>query len=367
MRSSRPGGVVVSSDTNPEELAFVAAARTVAIPSVFIAHGYPTPIAPPLDFSLSILEGGAALDARQRKGPIKGEVFLVGLGGESAPLDLTRFEKPDSVIGVFAPKVVVWETLAEVIRDCRQRLGAKRVLIRWHPSMLEPPQLQRVLADATHVVETSPSETLQAVATQCDWIVADLNSNVHLAVLKLGVPTVAIRNLGTVTDCRSDIYGFESERIVLHVSSVNELSSQALAAFYSSDWRQRFAHYDASYLRPAGDIEREAREAILRVMDRDTRAMSTSDERIGSQTPTRVASEPGSPKSGKSKLLGLAVSTVVLMLLYQRLDIGAIGGVLANANVPFLVVSLGMIAPITMIRATRFAWLAPPGSVAGLG
>ena len=38
--------------------------------------------------------------------------------------------------------------------------------------------------------------SLADVARTCDWVIADENSNVHLEVLKLGIPTLAIRRLG---------------------------------------------------------------------------------------------------------------------------------------------------------------------------
>ncbi|HLB74419.1 MAG TPA: hypothetical protein VJJ98_10405, partial [Sedimentisphaerales bacterium] len=82
----RPRAIVVSSDTNPEEIGFASAARLFGIPTVFVSHTYPNPFSPPLDFSLSILEGDAAVDARRRLGPVKGQIFLAGVEGESAPL-----------------------------------------------------------------------------------------------------------------------------------------------------------------------------------------------------------------------------------------------------------------------------------------
>ena len=57
-----PSGVILSSDSNPEPLAFARAASAFGIPTVFISHAYPTPVSPGLQFTLSILEGEAALE-----------------------------------------------------------------------------------------------------------------------------------------------------------------------------------------------------------------------------------------------------------------------------------------------------------------
>jgi hypothetical protein len=259
----RPGAVLVSSNSNPEEVAFVAAARALGIPQVFVSHAYPTPFSPPLDFTLSMLEGEAAVEAHRRKGPIAGDVLVVGIGGDSAPLDPGRFEKPGPVIGVFTPKAVSWPTFAAIVEDCRQHFGARRVVIRWHPSMLEPPRLAAVLGDVAGVVESPRTALLEEVAHQCDWVVADENSNVHLPVLKLGIPTIAIRRLGLYPDSRSDLYGFIAGGVVFAADGrLRDVEPAALAAFFSDGWVERFREYDASYFRPADAIGGEVRRVV---------------------------------------------------------------------------------------------------------
>jgi len=264
----RPGAVLVSSDSNPEEAGFAGAARALAIPQVFVSHAYPTPYAPPLDFTLSILEGEAAVTAHRRKGPIMGEVLLAGIDGESAPLDTARLAIPNPVIGVFTPKAISWATFADVIDDCRHRHNARRIVIRWHPSMLEPPKLGQVLADRTGVTESPRTASLVAVARQCDWVVADENSNVHLPVLKLGIPTIAVRRLGLYPESRSDLYGFIAAGIVFAAQErLRDVDPAAFAAFFSDSWVDRFRRYDAAYLRPPEVTGGEVRRAVWRLVE----------------------------------------------------------------------------------------------------
>jgi hypothetical protein len=99
-------------------------------------------------------------------------------------------------------------------------------------------------------------------------VVADENSNVHLPVLKLGIPTVAVRGLGLYPPSRSDLYGFVAARIVFPaVVSIREVEPDALETFFSGCWPARFAQYDASYLRSWDDIGSLVRTAILRLFD----------------------------------------------------------------------------------------------------
>lgn len=268
LTARRPGAVLVSGDSNPEEVAFVGAARALAIPQVFISHAYPTPFSPPLDFSLSILEGEAEVDARRRKGPIAGAVLLAGIDGDSAPLDPRRFGRTNPVIGIFPPKALSWPTLAAIIADCRDHFHARRVVIRWHPSMIEASRLDDVLDDRSGIIESPGTASLAEVAQRCDWVIAAENSNVHLPVLKLGIPTIAVRHLGVYPDSRSDLYGFIAAGVVFPpVASIRDVQADALAAFFSACWRDRFAQYDASYLRPRDAVGSAVRCAIWRLFE----------------------------------------------------------------------------------------------------
>ena len=264
----RPGAVLVSSDSNPEELGFAGAARACGIPQVFVSHAFPTPFSPPLNFSLSILEGDAAVRARRQRGPIAGTVLLAGLEGDSAPLDAGRFDRGNPVIGICAPKAVSWPTLAAIVDDCRRHFHARQIVIRWHPSRLDPARRIHRLGDLTGIVQTPRTALLEKMVRQCDWVIADENSNVHLPVLKLGVPTIAVRHLGLYPDSRSDLYGFAAGGIIFPpVSSIREVQPEALSAFFAEGWPARFRQYDAAYLQPQDGIGTEVRRAISRLLD----------------------------------------------------------------------------------------------------
>ncbi len=267
--ASRPSAVLVSSDSNPEEVGFAAAARALSISRIFVSHAYPTPFSPALDFDLSILEGDAAVAERAKKGPIRGAIVLAGVEGESSPLDSARFSRPNPVIGIFAPKALSWPTLAAIIDDCRHHFGAQRIVIRWHPSRLDPARLLQTLGDLSGIEESPATAPLPEVARRCDWVIADENSNVHLPVLKLGIPTVAVRRLGLYPESRADMYGFAAAGVVFPpVISIRDVQADAFAAFFADGWTERFTRYDASYLRRPQDVGEDVRRAIFQVFDR---------------------------------------------------------------------------------------------------
>jgi len=134
--------------------------------------------------------------------------------------------------------------------------------------MIEPPRLDHVLGDLSGVVESSPKATVWEVAVRCDWVIADENSGVHLPVLKLGIPTVAIKHLGLYPDTRSDLYGFAANAIVFPpLDSIRGLNADALAHFFAGGWEARFQKYDAAYLRPEKTIGAEVRRAISQLFE----------------------------------------------------------------------------------------------------
>ena len=68
-----------------------------------------------------------------------------------------------------------------------------------------------------------------------------------------------------------------------------------------------------------------------------------------------------------ARLLSLGVSAALLVALYRSINIRLVGESLRRSDGAWLVISLGMIVPITVLRAVRFLWVAPVGAVSGLG
>jgi glycosyltransferase 2 family protein len=75
----------------------------------------------------------------------------------------------------------------------------------------------------------------------------------------------------------------------------------------------------------------------------------------------------GSRGAYRATLISLAASALLLAVLYRRVDVRQIGEALLNADPIWLAVSIAAILPITLLRAVRFLWVAPAGSVPGIG
>src|SRR5688572_8269284 len=69
----------------------------------------------------------------------------------------------------------------------------------------------------------------------------------------------------------------------------------------------------------------------------------------------------------RGALLSLLVSGGLIFLLYRNLNLRQVGEALLTADRFWLVISIGMILPITPLRAIRFFWVAPAGALPGIG
>jgi hypothetical protein len=95
-------------------------------------------------------------------------------------------------------------------------------------------------------------------------VIADADSNVHLEVLKQGVPTIAVANFGIVPAERTDLYGFVANGVIpAPLPSLAALDPDSVMAFFGSGWSERFRRYDAAYLRADDAVTEEVRQALL--------------------------------------------------------------------------------------------------------
>ena len=89
----------------------------------------------------------------------------------------------------------------------------------------------------------------------------------------------------------------------------------------------------------------------------------------GALPPPAVPPKPQRPiwRRSPAGIASLVVSGVLLITLYRSMNIRLIGEALREADRVWLVISLGMIVPITVLRAIRFFRAAPAGALPNIG
>ncbi|MEQ1758127.1 MAG: lysylphosphatidylglycerol synthase transmembrane domain-containing protein [Vicinamibacterales bacterium] len=84
-------------------------------------------------------------------------------------------------------------------------------------------------------------------------------------------------------------------------------------------------------------------------------------------TPAETERQRTSWKGRVATILSIVISGGLLVVLYRSLHISLVTDALLHADKTWLLVSVGMIIPITVLRAVRFYWVAPAGSLPGTG
>jgi len=262
----KPGlrAVLVSSDYNAEAVGLLHAARRAGLATVYVAHAPAHHLSPPLDFTLAVLDGEAALDVYRRKGPVRGRCVFKGVEGAERPLVPEALARDHPVIGLFLPKEVDWQVFRELVSQAREVLAPRRILVRWHPNAQERPAFGQLLDDASLVEGRAPVASLDVDARDCDWVIADRNSSVPLTALKAGVPVVVVPGLAVFPGEQTDLYGLVADGVVpAPCHSFAGTPPASLASFYGPGWRDRFRRYDGSYERSPDAVAREVRDAVL--------------------------------------------------------------------------------------------------------
>jgi glycosyltransferase 2 family protein len=65
------------------------------------------------------------------------------------------------------------------------------------------------------------------------------------------------------------------------------------------------------------------------------------------------------------RFVTVVVSGALLYLLYRSVDVRSVALALRQSHMGWLALAIGLLVPITLMRALRFYWLLPPGTVQG--
>ena len=75
----RPQAIIFANDHNADARAMLLAAKSAGVKAAYIQHASVSPIFPPLQFDLNLLEGQDSLDKYRQCGPVEGQVALIGM------------------------------------------------------------------------------------------------------------------------------------------------------------------------------------------------------------------------------------------------------------------------------------------------
>lgn len=100
LRKYNPKAIVFANDHNPDARAMLFAAKGAGIKTAYIQHASVSPIFPPLQFDLNLLEGQDALDKYKLCGPVEGQVELIGMPKADAYVPFRNTNQQIKTIGI---------------------------------------------------------------------------------------------------------------------------------------------------------------------------------------------------------------------------------------------------------------------------
>ena len=248
LRKYKPEKLVFSNDHNPYQIALKLAAQELAIPTYYFQHASISNSMPPLDFTVSFLEGDAALDKYKEIGDIKGKVELIGnLRLHNKNIGINTSSKVD-VIGIAANKLDKTEDIYKLIEHIVNKYTNISIVLRLHPA-----DNRKIIVKNKNVhFSDSNLENTFVFLRRIDMLIAG-DSSIHLeAALVNVIPVyykISINNI-------FDYYGYYKNGLVYYAKNIKSLDSliemqtikkldvQANLAYYDEFFKRKFDYKD---------------------------------------------------------------------------------------------------------------------------
>ncbi|MBK0403782.1 hypothetical protein I5M27_12345 [Adhaeribacter sp. BT258] len=240
LQKHRPRAIVFANDHNDDSRAMLLAANKLNIPTVYIQHATVSTAFPPLEFTLSLLEGQDALDKYRQCGPVQGEVKLIGMPKADKFMQFRNFKTTLKNVGIAGNLMDEYDALKATILQLVLRFPDLEFTFRPHPGDAR----DFSFVTGKNAMFSSPkSEGAFEFLKNQDLLVA-AESSIHLEAALLNIPGIYFR-LGA--NNFYDYYGFVKTGLIAEAATEKELFS--LVQQYQQDRPevyQKAAYYNAT-------------------------------------------------------------------------------------------------------------------------
>jgi len=138
LQKYRPQAIVFANDHNTDARAMLLAARRLGIKTIYIQHASVSTLFPPLQFSLSLLEGQDSLDKYRQCGPVAGRVELIGMPKADAFVAYRNQHARIQAIGISFNPLDDTGEIEQLLRHLTQDFPATKIMLRPHPRDTRP-------------------------------------------------------------------------------------------------------------------------------------------------------------------------------------------------------------------------------------
>jgi hypothetical protein len=211
----KPKILVFANDHAPIQVALKIAANMLGIHTYYFQHGAITNAFPPLEFSVSFLDGQDALAKYRNIGEIKGKVELIGsLKSRDRGL-ISNGSKAVKTIGIAINRNNNIRDLLKLTKEIIDEFPEIKIRLRNHPA---DSRIISVINKNTTISDPKVETTFQYLST-VDLLIAG-NTNTHLEAVLMNIPSIYYKisshNLW-------DSQGFVKNGLIDAAESVKEL------------------------------------------------------------------------------------------------------------------------------------------------
>ncbi|MBC5773613.1 hypothetical protein H8S95_06020 [Pontibacter sp. KCTC 32443] len=243
LRKYKPAAIIFANDHNADARAMLLAARAAGIKTAYIQHASVSPIFPPLQFDLNLLEGQDSLDKYKHCGPVEGRVELVGMPKADAYVSFRNKNLEIRTIGIGCNLMDSVAEIESLLRQLSADFPQINFILRPHP---------RDTRNFKSIASINPNISIsdgKKVATfdylrQIDVQISG-NSGIHLEAVLLNVWSI-FYNMNSEENLK-DYYGFIKFGLVdacLDYEGLKELLQQHMHE--KPEVYQRAMYYNAT-------------------------------------------------------------------------------------------------------------------------
>ena len=184
LQKYKPAAIVFANDHNADARAMLLAAKAAGIKTAYIQHASVSPIFPPLEYDLSLLEGQDALDKYKLCGPITRRVELVGMPKADAFVQYRNYSKSISRIGIGCNLMDATEEIITLAATLAKDFPDTEVILRPHPR--DTRNFRALLSDQNITLSDSRHQPTFDFLKEIDVLLSG-NSGIHLEAVLLNV------------------------------------------------------------------------------------------------------------------------------------------------------------------------------------
>ncbi|MEJ8802720.1 hypothetical protein [Pontibacter sp. H249] len=239
LQKYKPTVIVFANDHNADARAMLLAAKASGVKTAYIQHASISPIFPPLEYDLNLLEGQDALEKYKQCGAITGSVELIGMPKADAFVKYRNHSQSIKFIGIGCNLMDATEEITALASQLAGDFPEITVIVRPHPR--DSRNFERLLHSYPNLkLSNSRQVPTFDFLKELDVLLSG-NSGIHLEAALLNIWSIYF-NMNRSEELH-DYYGFISKGLVNEATSYPKLHDMLLQHLHDKPEVYKRAQY----------------------------------------------------------------------------------------------------------------------------